>query len=99
MRIAWFQGDAQVPHWTAIATPPYFSQDELNAAAEQEGPVTPRLRVLLVRDDVDLRTLGGDDWNDAPADCNASEPYRIPEGSEWVELRLGDPWPVYVREP
>jgi hypothetical protein len=92
-RIAWFQGDAQRPedHYQ-----PYVSQDEIMARAQRHSghPETPLLRLLLVPEDTDLTTLGGDDWDDAPADCNASEPYDPPEGSVWVELRLGDAWPT-----
>ena len=93
-RVAWFQGDAQVPERDSAT--PYLSQDEIMRRAEHFGahPETPVLRFLLVPVDTNLQDLGGDDWNDAPADCNASQPYNPPEGSRWVELRLGDAWPT-----
>lgn len=91
MRIAWFQGDAQQP---GVDYRAHFSQDAINQMAEARLDATPTLRILLIPDDAKLTDLRGDDFNDAPADCNASEPYTYPEGSEWVELRLGDTWPA-----
>ncbi len=99
MRVGWFQGDAQEPEYVEDATVGWRSQDAIQESAEANSIFTPVLRVLLIPDDAKLTDLDGDDWNDAPANCNASEPYRVPEGSQWLELRLGDPWPVYVREP
>lgn len=84
-KIGWFQGDAQVPERTIT---PYMSQDEINALDVNDRD-TPILRILLIPENASLTELKGDDFNDAPANCNASHPYYYPEGSVWVNIPLG----------
>jgi hypothetical protein len=90
MKVGWFQGDAQIPD-----TLDDLTQDQIMAMARHDERA-PILRVLLVPDYFDITHLSGDDWNDAPADCNASRPYDPPPGSLWLDIRLGDPWPTEV---
>ncbi len=41
--------------------------------------------------DYDEETIWGDDWNDAPAYCNASPPYESSlQNLEKIEVKLGD---------
>lgn len=92
MKIAWFEGNCQVPE---EQYQPWMTQDEIMALAEGDAR-RPILRLLLVPDGTDLTSLRGDDWNDAPADCNAGSPYdnSLPDGSRWLYVRLGDEWPA-----
>jgi len=91
VRVAWFSGNVQEPEWQDGPRPPWRSQAELLALpAEHEH--APKLRVLLVPDDADTSQLWGDDWNDAPASCNAGDPYddTFPPGAVMLTLHVGD---------
>jgi hypothetical protein len=50
------------------------------------------LSVVLIPKDEKLTKLWGDDWNDAPASCNAGMVYEdtLPIGSIIISGRLGD---------
>lgn len=93
MKVAWFYGGSTRPDEVVVPRyepAPRRCQDEIMALAPND-PHTPTLSVLLVPDDADLTKLRGD------TDCNAGDPYKksLPEGSFWLELKLGGPWPDY----
>lgn len=93
-RVAWFSGRADEQEAVPGGSAMFLSQDTL-LSLPPDDPRRPRLRILLIPANTDLSEVSGDDWNDAPADCNASEPYTWPEGSVWLDIRLGDttePW-------
>lgn len=92
MKVAWFQGDIEQPEaWDGT----HYSMEQILAFPPGD-PRTPILTILLVPDDFDLTQMWGDDWNDAPADCNAGRPCldTLPEGHLWLHLRPGSPWQV-----
>lgn len=79
----------KLAHWTGLIEQTDTSMDELQErAASGDGPL---LRLLFIPDDALLGNVTGDDWNDAPAHCNADGPYEWPEGGVWVQLQLGKP--------
>lgn len=92
MKVGWFQGDAQKTEDDS-----WLSQDEIMALPKSSDR-RPCLRILLVPDNFDITLLGGDDWNDSPADCNAGPPNNEPTGSVWLDLYLGDRWPIIKGE-
>lgn len=56
---------------------------------------TPVFEIWLVDDDCDPNKMWGDDWDDAPAFCNAGPPYeKFCKGLKKIIIRLGDkqPW-------
>jgi hypothetical protein len=97
VKVAWFRGDVEVPE--AWAKGVYMSMDEI-IALPQGDERSPELELLLVPDDFDLSLMRGDDWNDAPADCNAGMPYEdsLPPGAVWIRLRLNDVVDINVHE-
>ena len=96
MKVAWFQGDIERPEteWVNGGRAEFLSMEQILALPFTD-PRRPCLRLLLVPDDFDLAQMWGDDWNDAPADCNAGEPYddTLPPGAKWVTLGAGDYFP------
>lgn len=49
----------------------------------------PELRIALIPKNKKLTECDGDDWNDAPAYCNASGFYHYPEGTIFLSGKLG----------
>jgi len=97
MKVAWFRGDVKVPESWARGV--YLSMDDI-LAFSRDDERSPVLELLLVPDDFDLGLMRGDDWNDAPADCNAGRPYRdsLPPEAVWLRLRLNDIVDVSIPE-
>lgn len=47
------------------------------------------LQIALIPKEARLTECSGDDWNDTPAECNASGFYTYPEGTIFLEGVLG----------
>jgi len=92
MKVAWFQGDVEKPEFGSFYEYREYLSMEQILALPDDSPRRPRLRILLVPDDFDLSQMWGDDWDDAPADCNAGDPYddRLPADHVWLEFYVGD---------
>jgi hypothetical protein len=66
-------------------------QDDVMRLADS-GKVIEDLNLViaLIPKEARLQDCGGDDWNDCPAECNASGFYRYPEGTIFLEGNLGE---------
>lgn len=99
MKVAYFEGDCRsyfLGHGKSVTMDEIMREAQTGelprALADSDAPrfgwERESLTLVLVPDDFDLTTLNGDDWDDAPADCNASRPYGARVGDEWVDLDL-----------
>lgn len=80
-KLAYFRGDSM--------SDPNLCQDDVMKMAEAGVAEDFELCIALIPKDEKLTKCGGDDWDDAPADCNASGFYRYPEGTIFLQGELG----------
>lgn len=80
-RLAYYRGDS-FGHYT-------LCQDEVMAMAEGGKSPVDKLLIALIPKAAKLTACGGDDWNDSPAECNASGFYEYPKGTIFLSGELG----------
>jgi len=82
-KLAYFRGDS--------LSNSMVSQAEVMSLAEagllKEKPM---LIIALIPKEAKLTDCWGDDWDDAPADCNASGLNKCPEGTIFLRGQLGE---------
>jgi len=65
-----------------------------SSGSSPEYELPPEISLLLIPDNMKLTELTGDDWNDRPANCNASGA-DSPAGV-YVQFTVGQKVPDYV---
>lgn len=83
-KLAYFYGDS--------LGNPTLSQDKVMVLADADklGELSDDpLRIALIPKNEKLSDCNGDDWDDTPADCNASGFYVYPKGTIFLEGNLG----------
>ena len=88
MRIGWFERMWEQT-WEDMTAEQIMALIE---AGKYDFP--PEVEILVMPDEVKLTELEGDDWNDRPANCNASG-INSPAGF-FVKFRVGEKIPEYV---
>lgn len=71
----------------------FLSADQIMALIEAGKLEPPELTILLIPDGAKLTDLGGDDWDDTPAFCNASGITWDIKGAKLIKVQLGQQWP------
>lgn len=74
--------------YTNIMDDSNICQDDVMAIA-QSGKSRKRVTIALIPKHTSLLQCSGDDWDDVPAECNASGFYEYPEGTIFLEGNLG----------
>ena len=80
-KLAYFHGNS-LGHYS-------LSQDEVMATVEDGIDSEFRLVIGLIPKKAKLTHCSGDDWDDSPAECNASGFYQYPKGTIFLEGKLG----------
>lgn len=80
-QLAYFQWDSLSHH--------LLCQDDVMRLTDNRELERIELVIALIPKNKKLSSFGGDDWNDAPAECNASGFYKYPKGTIFLTGRLG----------
>lgn len=80
-RLAYYEGSSMSSYT--------MCQDDVMCFVEGGGQYDESLQIALIPKECRLTDCNGDDWNDVPAESNASGFYKYPKGTIFLVGNLG----------